>query len=66
MSLDAWIIDDLEQQRREEERQRERPGLGIGTPFETERGQPGSARSVPRRGVRILDISPDQENAIDL
>jgi hypothetical protein len=64
MSLDAWIIDDLEQQRREEER--ERPGLGIGTPFETERGQPGSAHSEPRRGVRILDISPDQENAIDL
>lgn len=61
MSLDAWIIDELEE---DEAGQGDRPELGIRSPYEGEADAP--RRPVVRRGVRILDISPDMENVIDL
>jgi hypothetical protein len=65
MSLEAWIIDELERERHEEEAEGDRPELTIQQPQHSDVSRPKQGDDV-RRGVRILDISPAQENVIDL
>lgn len=67
MSLDAWIIDELERERREGEEKGDHPGLGIQSP-DGDFSAPEVAEKTRycERGVKILDISPAQENVIDL
>lgn len=66
MSLDAWIIDELERERHKEDGAGERPELGIGSPEERDYSMPEESEVSCERGVKILDISPAQENVIDL
>lgn len=66
MSLDSWIIDELERERRREERA---PNvLELELPLEEgarpEREPDPGPR--PSRGVTILDISPIGENVIKI
>lgn len=65
MSVDAWIIDELERERREEEGRGERPELDIRPPETGELSIP-EKEAFCERGVTILEISPCQENVIDL
>lgn len=65
MSVDAWIIDELERERREEESKGERPELDIRPPDTGELSIP-KKESFCKRGVSILEISPAGENVIDL
>jgi hypothetical protein len=61
MSLDCWIIEEVEREREREDRPR--PELEIEAP----RGRPDAAPNERSdRGVQVLDISPDTDNVIDL
>ncbi len=65
MSLEAWIIDELERERHEEDGQGDRPELDIRQPLEGDYSMPVQSEYC-ERGIKILDISPVQENVIDL
>lgn len=63
MSLEAWIIDEIEREQPAEQERRPRPELGIAPAEdcgERVHGEPSE------RGVKIVDISPTHENVIDL
>lgn len=63
MSLESWIIEELERERRREER----APCVLELPLED-----GELRPVPReqepatRGVEIVDISPTHDNVIQI
>lgn len=68
MSVEVWIIDELE---KEEQRRREEQG-GVGLHLPRRPGEVDGERSdEPRHGkqggrVEILDISPRPDNVVDL
>lgn len=62
MSLEVWIIDELE--REPEQGERPRPELDL---EQTNPQKPAAEScSAVQRGVRILDISPTHDNELDL
>lgn len=66
MSLEAWIIDELEREIHEEVGKGDRPELDIQRPEERDYSETEESEVYCERGVKILDISPTQENVIDL
>jgi hypothetical protein len=63
MSIEAWIIDELEEEAERDKRSQPSPELDPPRRPE-ESSQP--SLGGPRRGVRILEISPTSDNVIDL
>lgn len=64
MSLDSWIIDEVERDRDRSDRE----GNRLELPYPREDGAPladEEARSVTR-GVTIVDISPTADNVISI
>lgn len=61
MSLESWIIDDLERERQREERVPDALELPV-----EEGAAPEPVPTRPRRGATIVDISPEHDNVISI
>lgn len=65
--IPPWIIEELEEERRRQERERDSLRLPLGEEAREREENPGESttRDLPR-GVRILDISPDHPNMVPM